>query len=92
MTEHSGACADRPPKHPKTEYGMRYCREHGWVEAVRGYHPEYGPKPVCPDCGPFGPGLFRNPSKLVDYDHETALLEREAHPLQTDTDGEQAHD
>ena len=67
---------------PKTAYGMRYCRTHGWVEAVRGRHPETGPKPCCPECGPFGPGLFRNPSNLVDYDHESAVIQRAAGVLE----------
>jgi hypothetical protein len=56
---------------------MRYCRSCGWVEAELGRHPEYGPKPCCPNCGPFGPGLFDNPGELVDYDHESAIIKHD---------------
>ena len=76
---------ERVPKAPKTEYGMRYCRKCGWVEAVCGYHPEYGPGATCPNCGPHGPAMFRNRQKLVDYDHESAVLRRS---IETNTDTE----
>lgn len=53
---------------------QKYCRECGWVVTKRGYHPEYGPKDVCPECGPFGPGLFDSKEALIEYDHESARL------------------
>jgi hypothetical protein len=72
----STVATDRNVKPPKTQYGMRYCRACGWVEAVCGTHPETGPKPTCPNCGPFGPGLFASPEEMVNYDHESAVLKR----------------
>ncbi|AUV84718.1 hypothetical protein C2R22_24630 (plasmid) [Salinigranum rubrum] len=50
----------------------KYCRTCGWVTPVRGAHPEYGPTDVCPNCGPFGAGLFESREALVEYDHESA--------------------
>ena len=61
---------------PTTVFGMWYCRACGWVEAVRASHPETGPKPTCPNCGPFGPGLFDNSSGFAEHDYAVTLMER----------------
>ena len=55
-----------------------YCRACGWIDPARGYHPEYGPIDVCPECGPFGPGVFDSRDQLVELDHERAIRRRES--------------
>jgi hypothetical protein len=67
----------------RTDGGQVYCRACGWVDPADGYHPEYGPIDVCPDCGPFGPGVFEDPEQLIEMDHERAVRRR-GHGLLTD--------
>ncbi len=68
--------------------GRKYCRTCGYVDTIRGNHPETGPADICPECGPLGSGLFDSKETMIEYDHESALL-RTGKPLRyldTDTD------
>lgn len=53
---------------------QKYCRSCGWVDARRGFHPEYGPTDHCPNGG-YDHMLYPSKEEMVELDHEKAFLD-----------------